>query len=189
MNTLEQLYAELDLKLEQRLSEIEQECQARIARLEQEQAERLRTRLEQVRRTQQNQLRQLRLKANRETCGDQQTRLWQCQQRCIDDLLIEARSRLAQRPPDSNYLETWVSPALERLPAGASPVLKLSQAWLQANGISALPVTVAPILGGAILSDPATGIEIDGSWDRRLETLTPELWQRWLKDAGTDDPH
>jgi len=129
------------------------------------------------------------MKAHREAGGDQQTRLWQCQQRCIDELLTEARTRLAQRPPDGNYLKAWVALALERLPSGALPALKLSQAWLEANDSFTLSVTVAPILGGAILRDPATGVEIDGSWDRRLETLTPELWRRWLKDAGTDDPH
>ena len=40
------------------------------------------------------------------------------------------------------------------------------------------------MLGGAILQDTERHLEVDGSWDQRLERLAPELWEKWYQLVG-----
>lgn len=192
-NTLEKLYEELEQRLQQRLDEIEQDHRSRIEQLEQEQQRVYHARISQLRQRHTNQLRQLRLKSTRATQTRQQQRLWHCQQACIDEILADTRHLLAQQPPDHNYLAAWITQVSPQLDPALTWHLKLSPQWAELIDPKHVPpayasISPAPISGGAILENKERHIEIDGSWDQRLEQLIPELWQRWLEDVSTNDP-
>lgn len=197
LNTLEKLYTELEQKLQQRLDEIEQDTQSRIAQLEQETQRVHRARMTQRRQTHANQLRQLRIKSTRNVHIQQQECLWRCQQHCIDDVLADARQLLEQQTPAISYLKAWVDRALPRLGPGSNWRLRIPSLWSAQLDLEHVDVKIGELknvytspvkmLGGAILEDNDRHIEIDGSWDLRLDTLTPELWQRWHDDVGTND--
>ncbi|GGK56496.1 hypothetical protein [Amphritea balenae] len=196
-NTLSKLYQELEQKLQQQLDEIEQRFQSRAKNLEQEKQRAYQARINHLRQGHDNRLRQLRLKSMRDTQTLQQQRFWRCQQNCIDEILADTRHLLEQQQPDRNYLEDWIEQAAPSLTAASAWHLNTSLQWSKrinleevALGRSDLKISSTspvPMLGGAILQNKEFHIEIDGSWDQRLHALIPELWQRWLKDVGTND--
>ncbi len=191
-NTLEKLYEELEVKLQQRLDEIEQDHRSRAEQLEQETERVYHVRTSHLRQSHANRLRQLRLKSTRETQIRQQQRLWQCQQECIDEILADTRQQLAQQPLDHNYLAAWIKQASPVLDPALKWHLKVSPQWSEKIDPKRLPMKCASIspammLGGAILENKERHIEIDGSWDQRLESRIPELWQRWVEDVGAND--
>lgn len=192
LNTLEKLYEELEQKLRQRLDEIEQHYRLRVEQLEQEKQRVYQARISHLRQSHANQLRQLRLKLTRDTQTLQQQRFWRCQQNCIDEILTDTRQLLEQQPQDHNYLEAWVERASPLLDPPLNWHLKISPRCSEnidpkSVSLKYTSISPAPILGGAILVNKEMHIEIDGSWDQRLEALIPELWQRWLEDVGTND--
>ncbi|MCW8331550.1 hypothetical protein MD588_22390 [Photobacterium sp. SDRW27] len=192
-NTLENLYEELEQKLQQRLNEIEQDYRSRAEQLEQEQQRVYHARTSRLRQSHTNRLRQLRLKSTRDTQTRQQQRLWRCHQNCIDEIMTDTRHLLAQQPPDHNYLKAWIAQALPRLDPALKWHLKLSPQWSEGIdpervALKCASISPTPILGGAIIENKEMHIEIDGSWDQRLERLLPELWQRWLEDVSSNDP-
>ena len=191
-NTLEKLYEELEQKLQQRLDEIEQDYRARAEQLEQEQQRVYHARTSHLRQSHANRLRQLHLKSTRETQTRQQQRLWRCQQECIDEVLADTRHLLEQQPLEPNYLATWIEQASPLLDPALKWHLKLSPSWSEKIDPKSVTtkcasISPAPMLGGAVLENKEMHIEIDGSWDQRLERLIPELWQRWLEDVSTND--
>ena len=88
---------------------------------------------------------------------------------------------LAQKTLDKQYLADWIEEGLTRLqqPEKKFLKLKLNALWLNAFEQKDIAVEESPLLGGAILKDTTRHIEIDGSWELRMELLMPELWQRW----------
>lgn len=192
LNTLEKLYEELEQKLLQRLDEIEQHYRFRAEQLEQEKQRIYHARTSHLRQAHANRLRQLRLKSTRDTQNRQQQRFWRCQQNCIDEVLADTRHLLEQQPLDHNYLEAWIEQASPLLDPALKWHLKISPPWSEKVDpksviLKCSSISPAPMLGGAILENKEMHIEIDGSWDQRLEALVPELWQRWLEDVGTND--
>ncbi len=190
-DTLSRLHQELEQKLSQRLDEIEQDYRSRAEQLEQEKQRLSRARINRLRQGHASQLRQLRLRSRRDIQTRQQQRYWQCQQDCIDEILADTRQLLEQRPPDQDYLKGWLAQIGELRNAASDWQLRLSPRWSEAitsASIDAetLSVSAAPMLGGAMLASDRMHIEIDGSWDQRLQTLIPELWQQWLNDVGTN---
>ncbi|MDX1301477.1 hypothetical protein [Photobacterium sp.] len=191
-NTLEKLYEELEQKLRHRLDQIEQDHRSRAEQLEQEQQRVYHARTSHLRQSHANRLRQLRLKSTRETETRQQQHLWRCQQECIDEILADTRQLLVQQPPDHNYLESWIEQVSPLLDPTLNWHLKISPLWSEKIDPKSLTlkctsISPAPMLGGAILENKERHIEIDGSWEQRLERLIPELWQRWLEDVSTND--
>lgn len=191
-NTLEKLYEELEEKLQQRLDEIELDHRSRTEQLEQETERVYHARTSHLRQSHASRLRQLRLRSTRETQSHQQQRLWRCQQACIGEILADTRQQLAQQPPDHNYLEAWIKQASPVLDPAFKWHLKISPLWSEKIDPKRVPLKCAsisstPMLGGAILENKERYIEIDGSWEQRLDSLLPELWQRWIEDVGTHD--
>lgn len=191
-NTLEKLYEELEDKLQQRLDEIEQDHRARAEQLAQEAERVYQARTSHLRQSHANRLRQLRLRSTRDTQIRQQERLWRCQQDCIDEILADTRQQLAQQPMDHNYLDTWMKQVSPVLDPALKWHLKVPLLWSKKVDPKSLPlkctsISPAPILGGAMLENKERHIEIDGSWDQRLESRIPELWQRWIEDVSTND--
>lgn len=191
-NTLERLYEELDQKLRQRLDEIEQHYRSLAEQLEQEKQRVYHARTSHLRHAHTNRLRQLRLKSTRDARTLQQEHFWRCQQNCINEILADTRHLLEQQPLDHNYLEAWIEHASPLLDPASNWHLKVSPLWSEridpkSFNLKCASISAAPMLGGAILENKEMHIEIDGSWDQRLERLIPELWQRWLKDVSTND--
>lgn len=191
-NTLEKLYAELEEKLQQRLDEIEQDYRVRSEQLEQETERIYHARTSHLRQSHTSRLRQLRLRSTRETQSRQQQRLWHCQQACIDEILADTRQELAQQPLDHKYLAAWIKQASPVLDPALKWHLKISPLWSKKIdpkrvSLKCASISSAPMLGGAILENKERHIEIDGSWEQRLERLIPELWQRWIEDVSTND--
>ncbi|WP_432473085.1 hypothetical protein [Amphritea sp. HPY] len=191
-NTLSKLYEELEQKLQQQLDEIEQRFQSQTENLEQEKQRVYQARISHLRQDHENQLRQLSLKSMRDTQTQQQQRFWRCQQNCIDEILADTRHLLEQQPLDHNYLEAWIEQASPLLDPALKWHLKISPSWSEnidskSATLKYTSISPTPMLGGAILENKEMHIEIDGSWDQRLERLVPELWRRWLEDVSSND--
>jgi len=192
-NSLENLYAEIDSKLQARLEEIELKGQTLVEKLEREQCKVFDKECAQRQKNLTEQLNQITNKAQREALTYKQTTIWRAQQQCIDQVLLDARQVLDDTAMDRPLLNAWISLARERLGHPQQLQLKLKQTWLeqwQKNKDdtldSSLSTSSTPILGGAILEDTEQHIEVDGSWDQRLESLVPLLWQRWYQYVGKD---
>jgi len=192
-NSLEELYAEIDSKLQARLEEIELKGQNLVEKLEREQCKVFDKEYAQRQKNLTEQLNQITNKAQREALTYKQTAIWRAQQQCIEQVLLDARQILDDTAMDRPLLNTWISQARERLGHPQQLQLKLKQSWLeqwQKNKDdpldSSLSTSSTPILGGAILEDTEQHIEVDGSWDQRLESLVPLSWQRWYQYVGKD---
>lgn len=206
-NNLEQLLAELDQKLGQRLEEVEQDRQSREIAIEQEQQRQSATKVQKLQQAHANRMLQLRTRARRKAEENRQQQLWRCQQQCVEQVLSDTQHLLSQQRPDPEYLEVWLKQALQRLgdPTNVQLTVKPQWAALLSDQLSellpdallgkppetpqgvSLSIATASMLGGAILRDTNRHIEVDGSWDQRLESLMPDLWQRWRQSVGTNN--
>jgi len=188
---LNQLFAELNQKRLLRLKEIEKDCQARIDSLQQEMKNKLEIKSKKLQQDQRRKLQQFESKAMREAQSEQQQALWSHQQTYIDETLCAARLSLNQLPLDKQSLLSWTKEARKRLGQPTSLLLKIKPQWLdqwaKQMPASEIPLAAAEMLGGAILHDKERQIELDGSWDQRLEALIPQLWQRWSHSVSTDN--
>ncbi|WP_207063881.1 hypothetical protein [Motiliproteus sp. SC1-56] len=185
---LEQLHEDLARKLNAQLEAIDVDYQQQARELREKLEKRARQRQHAQRQAHENRLRQRQRHVAREISQREQKRLWDFQQHCVDEIIQAARQRLGEQAPPADYLQRWLPAATPRLSAGGEKRLRLSPSWHQALASPGLAVAVAPLLGGAVLEDPRHHLAIDGSWEQRLETLTPALWQRWLDDVGAHDP-
>ncbi|WP_108650961.1 hypothetical protein [Dongshaea marina] len=201
-NTLHKLYDELDQRLSQQLADIEKSYQARARQLKQEKMRSYKNQLTKLQQSHDDELRQLQLKSTRESEARQQQSLWQCQQACIDEIIAMTRDVLLKQAPDLEQLKSWIEQASSLQTRDPSWELKIPLQWAERINaesfglkqcrfehvhLTKINTSTGPMLGGAILQNPKMHIEIDGSWDHRLQILTSELWQRWLKDVSPDD--
>jgi vacuolar-type H+-ATPase subunit E/Vma4 len=208
-NSLDQLLAELDQKLTQRLEEIEQDRRSREHAIEQEQQRLAAAEMLKLEQAHTNQMLQLRTQAQQKAAQSRQQQLWKCQQQCVEQVLSDTRRLLSQQRPDPDYLKVWLKQALRRLGDPTNVQLCVNPQWaaLLSNQLPAylpselqgvltgktpeaprkLSIATAALLGGAILRDTNRHIEVDGSWDQRLKSLIPDLWQRWLQSVGTNN--
>ena len=117
--------------------------------------------------------------ARRELADRNRRRIWQQQQRWVAETVALVRERLQGETVDEQALIHWVERSLLRQRDRAALVLRVNERWAEAAAPLAGRVEVVPILGGAILSHPELNVEIDGSWDLRLEQMQGEIWGRW----------
>jgi vacuolar-type H+-ATPase subunit E/Vma4 len=186
-NTLDRLFVELELRLKQRLADIEQSYRSRAQRLEQDRNSGAETQIAKLQQNHKRRLRQLSTRFLREAGTKKQQQLWTCQRECLEQLLADARDTLGREPLDGARLSAWLTTAQRGLGQPQVLRLKLKPEWAESMGEGVIPVIPMPMLGGAVLEDTEHHIEVDGSWDRRLEDLVPQLWQRWLQHVGTDN--
>jgi len=185
-NTLAKLFAEIEAKLQQRLQQIDAEGQSRLEQVEQEQKRLLEEEIQEQTQANTTLLQRLRGRTERELEIEQQRRIWTFQASCIRYLLVQARETLQKRTLAQKQLDAFVKEAKARLGNPGHLVVKLKAddaARLKTKGIR---VQQAPLLGGAIAVDVQRGIEIDGSWEQRLEALEPKLWQQWHQHVCND---
>jgi len=184
---LDQLLAELNQKRHLRLEEIKQNCQTRIESLEQKMKKGFETKTKKRQQDEFSHLHQLENRAIRETRVQQQQTLWNCQMACIEQTLCEARRSLSQQPLDKQSLLNWIEEARKRLGQPKKLLLKVKPQWAEQIETIEIPLTTTEMLGGAVLLDAEKQIELDGSWDQRLEALMPQLWQRWYRNVSSNN--
>lgn len=182
---LTRLLDEIDGKLKQKLEEIGEAESEEMRRLEEEAKRHLKAEEEALRHTHGQMLAQRHERTVRRAAQAARERLWECQHACIDAVVAEAQALLEREEGVRAWFEAWFPEARRRLAKDAEPVLLVSPAWQKLIGeVKGVTVRARPMLGGAILRDESRGIEVDGSWERRLERLKPALWQKWHESIG-----
>ncbi|MFQ5581165.1 MAG: hypothetical protein ACE5F3_00875 [Mariprofundaceae bacterium] len=185
-DTLERLFAEIDARLQQRLQEIDSEGQSRIEQLETESRQMLDREIQDQTQASHARLQRTRNRSERDLEAEQQRRIWAFHEACIQGVLEQTREALQQQPLQRKQLEAFVKEAKKRLGNPKHLVVQLKAADVARLKSKDIKTQKASLLGGAIALDEQTGIEIDGSWDRRLEAREPELWQQWYKYVCED---
>ncbi|WP_028862565.1 hypothetical protein [Psychromonas aquimarina] len=178
---LQPLLNQLNQKLIARLEAIEQECQSQMSSLEEESKKEFKAAADKMKENNTRHLAQLKSSALRDARMLRQESIWNCERDCINQTQVRCQQLLAQKTLDKQYLANWIKEAQVRLQQPEKKFLKLqlNASWLNSFAQKDIAVEVSPLLGGAILKDTARHIEIDGSWEQRMELLIPELWQRW----------
>jgi len=178
-NTLTKLFAEIEARTQQRLQQIDAEGQSRLEQMGQEQRRLLEEEVQEQTQTHAARLQRLRGRAERELEIEQRRRIWAFQASCIQDILARARETFRKRPLTQKQLDAFVKEAKTRLGNPEHLVVKLKSDDAARLKVKNIRTRQAPLLGGAIALDEQRGIEIDGSWEQRLEMLEPKLWQQW----------
>lgn len=203
---LEQLHRQLENKRDERLQEIERHCQSQIAVIELQINQETAQIQKKLKQDQLRKLAQLKSRAQREVDHSIQQRIWAFERSCIAMIESDCRKFLMKQLPNEPSLLTWVQEATNRLQliteTDTAEViktknqlsLKVNNHWF--NALQSMKTTsmvqlqesqeTQLILGGAILADPDKHIEIDGSWEQRLNKLLPKLWQRWYQRVGSN---
>lgn len=178
---LELLLNKLNNKLSARLELIEQECQSQMDSLEEQSKKQFEIASNKLKQHNLRRLAQLKSSSLRDASMLQQESIWACEYHCINQTQAQCQQLLAKKTLDKQYLADWIEEGLIRLqqPEKKFLKLKLNALWLNSFEQKDIAVEESPLLGGAILKDTTRHIEIDGSWELRMELLMPELWQRW----------
>lgn len=178
---MEILLSQLNRKLSARLALIEQECQSQMNSLEKESKKQFEIAANKLKQHNLRRLAQLKSRSLRDAGMLQQESIWACEHNCINQTQVRCQQLLAQKTLDKQYLANWIEEGLTRLQQPEKKFLKLKLNALCLNSFEQKDIAVeaSSLLGGAILKDTTRHIEIDGSWELRMELLIPELWQRW----------
>lgn len=185
-NTLATLFTEIEARLQQRLQQIDAEGQSRLEQMEQEQKRLLEEEIRKQTQVNTALLQRLRSRAERELEVEQQRRIWAFQASCVRNLLVQAREVLQKRTLAQKQLNAFVKEAKARLGNPGHLVVKLKADDAARLKTKDIRIQQAPLLGGAVAVDMQRGIEIDGSWEQRLEALEPQLWQQWHQHVCND---
>jgi vacuolar-type H+-ATPase subunit E/Vma4 len=183
-DTLERLFTEIDTKLQHRLKEVEQNGMAQLRQLESEKYRQQEDELAQQKKNHNVRLQRNRSNWEREIRHDQEKRIWNFQFRCVQQVMAKAKDELNRCPMEQQQLDDFVQEAGNRLGNPKHLLLKLKAEHISSLKLGDIEVEEIAILGGAILQDSKRNIEIDGSWECRLENLESALWKRWHRDVS-----
>lgn len=186
-DTLDRLLTEIDSKLEHRLKEIERNGQAELLQLESDKHAEQEEELAQQRKIHGLRLQRKRSNSEREIRDDQNRRIWNFQFGCVQQVLAEAKAELDGCSLGQQQLDAFVQEAGDRLGNPQHLLLKLKAEHISSVNLGEIEVEETAMLGGAILQDSRRNIEIDGSWERRLENMEPALWRRWQRDVSENN--
>jgi len=110
----------------------------------------------------------------------EQARIWAAEQALFEQLTDSVREALESEPANQERFDKTLKASTCRFPADSSLQIRLNERW---RSDVCVPPEIAArtevMLGGFRLSDSRQGIEIDATWDRRLEAFKQELWQHW----------
>ncbi|HKJ84258.1 MAG TPA: hypothetical protein VJ961_09625 [Mariprofundaceae bacterium] len=183
---LERLLGEIDRKLAQRLDDIGHGEHEEARQLEDHAKHQLQAEMDELRHAEGQRMARYHERAIRQANQSSRESLWQCQHACMDEVVRSIRNELTKKKGVKTWLKAWLPEARRRLADDADLELLVSPAWQKLAGDDAeeIPVRTVPMLGGAILRERSSGIEVDGSWERRLARLNTLLWQRWHESIG-----
>jgi len=180
MDGLRGLLDEVQSACGARLREIAAEERQKAAILKNEARARFEAAGQALARRRGQQLREAVERRMRRASDTERSRLWAAERACFDALMAAVSAALAAQPPSQPWFDAHLAQARKRLGAKGSLQITLNVAWQAGIRIpSGIKVHTAPLIGGFRLADSASGVEVDASWDRRLDELRDRLWQRW----------
>jgi len=107
-------------------------------------------------------------------------RYWNAERACFDELMCAIRKALEGKPASQAWFDAHLVKARQRLATESTLQITLNAAWRSSIRVPpGIEVRTAPLIGGFRLADSARGIEVDASWERRLEDIRDRLWQQW----------
>jgi len=110
----------------------------------------------------------------------EKVRIWAAEQALFEQLTDSVREALESEPATQEWFDKTLKASTCRFPAGSSLQIRLNERWRSAICVPPeIAVRTEAMLGGFRLSDSRLGIEIDATWNRRLEAFKQELWQHW----------
>jgi len=180
VSRLQGLLNDIQSALQQRLREIESELAKQMQSLEEQEQVRFEQARQALARKREQQIRERLGRMRRRAEEVEKGRLWSAEQAMFDELVAAVRDVLAARKPSQPWLDAHLAEARKRFPAHSKLCLSVNKAWRAHVRIRPeYSVQTESMLGGFRLTDEKRGIELDASWERRLEDIRGELWERW----------
>jgi len=180
MEKLQGLLDEVQSALDVRLREIAAQERQQAARLRKEAEARFEQARQALEWRRQQQLREAVERCLRHADESEKARLWVAERACFDALMAAVRKALASKQPSQAWFDARLAAVGKRFTPDSKLEISLNAAWRSRIRIpSGISVHTAPLIGGFRLADARRGVEIDASWNRRLEDIRRALWQHW----------
>ncbi len=180
MSRLKKLLDDVQSALEQRLREIGAEQAKQMRLLEEQEQARFKQACQALARKREQQIGERIGRMRRHAEEAEKGRLWSAEQALFDDLVAAVCDALASRKPSQSWFDARLAAARRRFPAHSKLRLGLNETWRAHVRIRPeYAVQTEPMLGGFRLTDTKRGIELDATWERRLEDIKGDLWERW----------
>ena len=180
MSRLHGLLNDMQSALQQRLREIEAEQAKQMQSLEEQEQTRFEQARQALARKREQQIGERTARMRRRAEEEEKGRLWSAERALFDELVAAVRDALAARKPSQPWFDAHLAAARRRFPAQSKLRLSMNEAWrAQVRIRPEYTVQTEPMLGGFRLADTKRGIELDASWEQRLEDVRGELWECW----------
>ncbi|MDX8410470.1 MAG: hypothetical protein R8K46_01160 [Mariprofundaceae bacterium] len=182
---MQRLRAEIDVRLQLAIHELRRDTQVEAETIKKDAEKELQQQIRATEAAHTSRIQRARSLTLRRAREAQKARLWAFERESIDEVRQGIVEKLAGQGFEADDFHAWFEQASITLGAKEF-LLEANDACLKRIRLKGVNKRGKAMLGGAQLTDMESGRQVDGSWDRRLDGLMPDIRQRWKEDVGID---